>query len=45
MQIFTTDADRRLEKTYDGIRHTEFTVPACSVTTVVIDNNLRGFFG
>ena len=45
MAIYTTDAAHQLEQTYNGIRHNEFTVPACSVTTVVIDNDVRGLFG
>ena len=44
MEIYTTDAAHKLEQTYNGVRHTEFTVPACSVTTVVIDNDLGGLF-
>ena len=44
MQIFTTDETRRLEKTYVGRRRSVLQIPACSVTTVVIDNQLEGLF-
>ena len=44
MQIFTTDAERRLEKTYNGRRLRTVEIPACSVTTIVVDNDLKGVF-
>ena len=44
MQIFTTDAEHRLEKTYDGRRLRTVEIPACSVTTIVVDNDLKGVF-
>ncbi len=42
MQIFTTDAAHRLEKTYEGRRLRTVEIPACSVTTIVVDNDLGG---
>lgn len=44
MQVFTTDAAHRLEETYNGRRLACVEVPACSVTTVVVDNNLGEVF-
>ncbi len=44
MQVFTTDAERRLEETYNGRRLRTVEIPACSVTTVVVDNDLGGLF-
>ena len=44
MTVYTTDETRRLEQTYNGRRLLSLTIPAVSVTTVVIDNDIGGLF-
>ena len=44
MSVYTTDETRRLEQTYNGRRLLSLTIPAVSVTTVVIDNDIGGLF-